>query len=69
MKKFTVEFLKKKLNPMQYYVTQEKGTEPPFENEFYNHFEKGKYNCIVCEEFLFKSEWKYPCSCGWAAFY
>lgn len=46
--------LKQKLTPLQYKVTQEKGTEPSYEGEYYEHFEPGIYHCIVCNERLFE---------------
>ena len=60
--------LKEKLSPMSYYVTQENGTEPPFRNEFDDHFEKGLYVDIVNGEPLFTSMEKYNSGCGWPAF-
>lgn len=56
------------LSPMQYHVTQEKGTEPPFRNEFDEHFEEGLYVDIVSGEPLFSSKDKYNSGCGWPAF-
>lgn len=56
------------LNDMQYYVTQENGTEPPFHNEFDSHFEEGIYVDIVSGEPLFSSRDKYDAGCGWPAF-
>ncbi|MFJ8262657.1 peptide-methionine (R)-S-oxide reductase MsrB [Rummeliibacillus sp. NPDC094406] len=58
----------KELTPMQYHVTQEKGTEPPFQNEFDEHFEEGLYVDIVSGEPLFSSKDKYNSGCGWPAF-
>lgn len=58
----------KELTPMQYHVTQEKGTEPPFRNEFDNHFEEGIYVDIVSGEPLFSSKDKFQSGCGWPAF-
>jgi len=60
--------LKQILSPMSYYVTQENGTEPPFQNEFDKHFEKGLYVDIVSGEPLFTSMEKYNSGCGWPAF-
>ena len=59
----------KKLTQMQYYVTQEAGTEPPFENEFCNFFEDGLYLDVVSDEVLFASLHKFHSPCGWPAFY
>lgn len=58
----------KELTPMQFHVTQEKGTEPPFQNEFDQHFEEGLYVDIVSGEPLFSSKDKYNSGCGWPAF-
>ena len=53
---------------MQYYVTQENGTEPPFNNEYDNHFEEGIYVDIVSGKPLFSSKDKYDAGCGWPSF-
>lgn len=62
------EDLKNRLTEMQYHVTQEQGTEPPFRNEFDNHFENGIYVDIVSGEPLFSSRDKYDAGCGWPSF-
>ncbi len=62
------EDLKKKLTPMQYHVTQEKGTEPPYSNEFDSHFNDGIYVDIVSGKPLFSSTDKYDAGCGWPSF-
>lgn len=61
--------LKKVLTQMQYFVTQEKGTERPFTGEYWNFFEKGTYKCICCNADLFESDTKYNSSCGWPSFF
>lgn len=58
----------KELTEMQYHVTQENGTEPPFQNEFDKHFEEGIYVDIVSGKPLFSSKDKYDAGCGWPAF-
>jgi len=58
----------KQLTELQYYVTQENGTEPPFRNEYDHHFEHGIYVDIVSGEPLFSSKDKYDSGCGWPAF-
>lgn len=58
----------KNLTAMQYHVTQEEGTEPPFQNEFDQHFEEGLYVDIVSGEPLFTSKDKFDSGCGWPAF-
>jgi len=60
--------LKNSLTEMQYYVTQESGTEPPYNNEYYNHFEKGIYVDITTGEPVFVSADKFDSGCGWPAF-
>ena len=62
------EELKNKLTEMQYYVTQENGTEPPFRNEYDSHFEEGIYVDIVSGKPLFSSKDKYDAGCGWPSF-
>lgn len=62
------EELKNKLTEMQYYVTQENGTEPPFRNEYDSHYEEGIYVDIVSGEPLFSSKDKYDAGCGWPSF-
>ncbi|ATP40100.1 peptide-methionine (R)-S-oxide reductase [Solibacillus sp. R5-41] len=58
----------KELTELQYYVTQQQGTEPPFRNEFDQHFEQGIYVDIVSGKPLFSSKDKYDAGCGWPAF-
>lgn len=58
----------KELTELQYYVTQQNGTEPPFRNEFDEHFEEGLYVDIVSGKPLFSSKDKYNSGCGWPAF-
>jgi peptide methionine sulfoxide reductase msrA/msrB len=60
--------LKKKLTPMQYSVTQENGTEPPFNNEYFDSFEDGIYVDIVSGKPLFSSKDKFESGCGWPSF-
>lgn len=60
--------LRARLSPEVYHITQEEGTEAPFQNAYWNHFEKGLYVDVVTGEPLFSSEDKYQSSCGWPAF-
>ncbi|WP_206046687.1 peptide-methionine (R)-S-oxide reductase MsrB [Inconstantimicrobium porci] len=62
------EKLKDILTPTQYKVTQGNGTEPPFENEYYDNFEEGIYVDIVSGKPLFTSKDKFESGCGWPAF-
>lgn len=60
--------LKKKLTPLQYKVTQENGTEPPFQNEYWNEKRPGIYVDVVTGEALFSSLDKYDSGTGWPSF-
>lgn len=62
------ESIRDKLTAEQYRVTQESATERPFDNEFWNQFEKGIYVDVVTGEPLFSSSDKYESGCGWPAF-
>lgn len=57
-----------KLNREQYEVTQNNGTEPPFQNEFWNHKEAGIYVDVVSGEPLFASTAKFDSGSGWPSF-
>jgi peptide methionine sulfoxide reductase msrA/msrB len=62
------EQLRKELTPIQYEVTRNNATEPPFRNEFWNHTEDGIYVDIISGEPLFSSKDKYDAGCGWPSF-
>ena len=62
------KLLKDKLTPLQFHITQENGTEPPFRNEFHDFKGKGLYVDIVSGEPLFSSLDKYDSGCGWPSF-
>ena len=59
---------RKNLTPIQFEVTQNNMTEPPFKNEYHNHFEEGIYVDIVSNEVLFSSNDKFDSGCGWPSF-
>ncbi|PLR81046.1 peptide-methionine (R)-S-oxide reductase [Bacillus canaveralius] len=60
--------LKKQLTPLQYEVTKNNGTEPPFRNEYWNEFRDGIYVDIISGKPLFTSKDKYDAGCGWPSF-
>lgn len=60
--------IKQKLTEMQYNVTQQQGTEPPYDNAYWNNKEPGIYVDIVTGEPLFSSLDKYDSHTGWPSF-
>lgn len=67
-KKPAAEAIRDMLTAEQYRITQQNGTERPFQNEFWNKFEKGIYVDVVTGEPLFSSTDKFESGCGWPAF-
>jgi methionine-R-sulfoxide reductase len=59
---------KKALTPIQFHITQECGTEPPFQNEFWNNKKAGIYVDVVSGEPLFSSLDKFDSGTGWPSF-
>ena len=57
-----------KLDQVQFYVTQQAGTEPPFQNPYHDMKTPGRYDCIVCGAPLFASGDKFDSGTGWPSF-
>jgi len=64
----TDEELKARLSPLEYTVTQQCGTEPPFQNEYWDNHEAGLYVDAVSGEPLFTSMDKFDSGTGWPSF-
>ena len=60
--------LEKQLTPLQYYVTQEDGTEKPFDNLYWNEQRDGIFVDVISGEPLFSSRDKYKSGTGWPSF-
>lgn len=59
---------KKRLNPEQYHILREKGTERPFTSDLLHNKEKGEYTCAACGTELFSSHAKFDSGTGWPSF-
>jgi peptide-methionine (R)-S-oxide reductase len=60
--------LKKELTPIQFEVTQNSATEPPFRNDYWNEKRPGIYVDIISGKPLFTSLDKFDAGCGWPSF-
>jgi peptide-methionine (R)-S-oxide reductase len=61
--------LRARLAPLQYEVTQRKGTEPPFTGKLTFNKAQGTYSCVCCGQELFNSDTKYDSGSGWPSFW
>lgn len=67
-KRETLDALRKRLTPLQFAVTQENATEPPFQNAYWNNTREGIYVDVVSGEPLFSTRDQYDAGCGWPSF-
>ena len=60
---------REELDPDQFHILREKGTERAFSGKYWNHKDEGSYLCAACGETLFLSKTKYDSGSGWPSFY
>jgi peptide-methionine (R)-S-oxide reductase len=56
------------LDPVQYQVARQAGTERAFSGRYWDHWDAGQYNCIGCGTPLFTSGTKFDAGCGWPSY-
>ncbi|MFP4588544.1 MAG: peptide-methionine (S)-S-oxide reductase MsrA [Candidatus Bipolaricaulota bacterium] len=68
-REYTEKQLREMLTPLQYRVTQENGTERPFDNKYWDNKSEGIYVDVISGEPLFSSTHKFSSGSGWPSFY
>lgn len=59
---------REQLTDLQYRVTQEAATEPPFSGVYCDTLDAGQYHCLCCDTALFDSADKFNAGCGWPSY-
>lgn len=57
------------LDPLEFQVSRQAGTERAFTGRFWDHHERGIYTCVCCETPLFESDAKFDSGCGWPSYF
>jgi len=60
---------RRELTDIQYQVTRHAATERPFTGEYWDHTERGIYDCVCCGTPLFESATKFDAGCGWPSYF
>jgi peptide-methionine (R)-S-oxide reductase len=63
------EQYRRELSEIEYRVTRQAATEPPFSGRYWDHWENGHYRCICCGTPLFLSTTKFDAGCGWPSYH
>jgi peptide-methionine (R)-S-oxide reductase len=60
---------RRELDETQYQVTRHAATERPFTGKYWDHDERGVYDCVCCGTPLFESDTKFDAGCGWPSYF